>query len=69
MMGVLCLQDCKNIVIKLSKLNRAIDQQQHLVNSLEQSSITYHLEKDDLDSMIAARKRCLEIANRGSDRG
>ncbi|MEI5998427.1 hypothetical protein H3V53_14795 [Paraburkholderia bengalensis] len=69
MMGVLCLHDCKNIVIKLSKLNRAIDQQQHLVESLEPSSITYHIERDDLDSMLQARKRCLEIANKDSDHG
>lgn len=61
-MGVLCLNDCKNIVVKLSRLDRMIDRQQHLVGSLDRISPTYNMEKDDLDSMLKARNRCLEIS-------
>lgn len=69
LMGVLCLHDCKNIVIKLSKLDRIIDQQQRLVESLEPSSPTYRMEKDDLDTMLAARKRCRETTEKEADHG
>lgn len=68
MMGVLCLHDCKNIVIKLSKLDRAIDQQQHLIESLDPSSITHHIERGDLDAMLVAREHCLKIANKDAGR-
>jgi len=69
LMGVLCLEDCKSIVIKLSKLNRAIAQQQHLIELMDPSSPTYVMEKIDLDAMLKARTRCVEMARREGSLG
>lgn len=55
--GVLCLTECKNIVVKMPNLNSVIMRQTNLVDSLDKMSVTYRMEKDDLDSMLEARNK------------
>ena len=57
LVGVLCLSDCKNIVVKMSKMDKIIARQSKLVASIDPSSPTYRMEKDDLDAMLDARNR------------
>lgn len=57
LIGVLCLSDCKNIVVKMSRMDTIINRQSKLVASIDSASPTYRMEKDDLDAMLEARNR------------
>lgn len=57
LIGVLCLSECKNIVVKMSKMETLIHRQKRLVDSLDPSSAVYRMEKDDLESMNVAHAR------------
>lgn len=54
-LDVPCLKDqCKHLIAKESNLRRVIPYQQHLVNSLDPSSVSYDMEKRELDALIKA---------------
>lgn len=56
-----CLENgCRNLVCKLSKLERVIAAQEKLVISLNKDSVEYRTEKSDLDVLISARDRSLK---------
>jgi len=49
------IESCKHMVLKPSKVISLIPYQQHLVNTLDTSSVTYAMEKRDLDALIQVR--------------
>lgn len=54
-LDVPCLRDqCKHLIAKESNLRRVIPYQQNLVNSLDPSSVSYDMEKRELDALINA---------------
>lgn len=54
-LDVPCLRDqCKHLIAKKSNLHRVIPYQQHLVNSLDPSSVSYDMEKRELDALMTA---------------
>ena len=60
-----CVKEgCKNLIVKMSKLNRIIEAQANIVASLDQNSVTYRMEKNDLDVLINARNEWLKTKER-----
>lgn len=58
-LDVECLKSCTNLVGKLSKLEKVIAAQTHMVNSIEVNSVEYRVEKEDLDTLVATRNKIL----------
>lgn len=52
-----CIGGCRNLVGRLSKLERVVIAQTKLVDSLDQTSMEYRNEKSDLDVLIATRDK------------
>ncbi len=57
-----CVSGCRNLVGRLSKLDRVIAAQGKLVSALDISSVEFRIEKADLDTLTAARIR---VCNHG----
>jgi hypothetical protein len=53
---VACL-DCSGAVIKPERLNRVIESQRVVVKNLDEKSIEYRIESEDLSSMLKYKKR------------
>lgn len=55
-----CIRDnCKSLVCSLPKLQRVINAQQRMVESLDPATVEYRTEQADLDVLIAARDAAL----------
>ena len=55
-MDVPCLaEQCKHLIAKESNLLRVIPYQQQLVETLDPASVSYEMEKRELDALIKAR--------------
>lgn len=60
-MSVGCLQDsCRNLVGNLSKLDRVITAQTRMIEGLEQNSVEYRTEHNDLQILIHARRSAIK---------
>ena len=59
-----CVSGCRNLVGRLSKLDRVIAAQGKLVSALDISSVEFRIEKADLDTLTAARVR---VCNHGEE--
>jgi hypothetical protein len=56
---------CKNLVCSLSKLEKVILAQQKMVSSLDANSLEYRTEKADLDVLISAKEKALNMRQQG----
>lgn len=56
-----CLEEnCRNLVVNLTKLERVIAAQEKMVRGLDQDTIEYRTEKSDLNVLIAAHEMALQ---------
>ena len=61
-LDVQCLvKSCKHMVLKKSKIEKAIPYQQGFVNSLDPSSISYTMENRELSALLQAKEAFQEI--------
>ena len=59
-LNVDCLSGCRNLVGRLSKLERVIVAQTRLVKTLDPESLEFRTEKADLDLLMATRDRVMQ---------
>ncbi len=59
-----CVSGCKNLVGRLSKLERVVTSQIKLLGTLDPNSIEYRSEKADLDLLVATRDRVRQQTSR-----
>lgn len=59
-LNVDCLSGCRNLVGRLSKLERVIVAQSRMVESLDPESFEFRTEKADLDVLIATRDKVIQ---------
>lgn len=64
-LDVECLGGCRNLVARLSKVERVVIAQARLVESLDPSSLEYRNEKSDLDVLVAARDKARQHSSEG----